>query len=264
MRYFDAHCHIQFDPYDADRGAVLGRMREAGVGGVVVGVDYPSSEAALALVRGEETLQASVGLHPNHDGEIFDMDKYRALARDSSVVALGECGLDYYRPEDATEAKPRQRVLFEQHIELAVELDKPLIIHARPSKGTMDAYHDLIAILASKKREYGERLRGDIHFFVGGIDEARSLIELGFTLSYTAVLTFARDYDETVRYAPLTSILTETDSPYVAPASRRGTRNDPLAVVDVVQAIAGIRGEEEEEVRVQVLQNAGRVFGFAG
>ncbi|MBU2329856.1 TatD family hydrolase, partial [Patescibacteria group bacterium] len=105
---------------------------------------------------------------------------------------------------------------------------------------------------------------GDIHFFVGGIEEAKAFVELGFTMSFTAVLTFARDYDEVVRYLPLESILSETDAPYVAPASRRGTRNDPFAVRDVVEAIAEIRGEDTEKVRSTILANAERVFGLSG
>ena len=136
------------------------------------------------------------------------------------------------------------------------------MIHSRPSKGTQDAYRDLIDILTSAKREHGEKLRGNIHFFVGGIEEARDFLELDFTMSYTAVLTFARDYDDVVRYIPSTHILTETDAPYIAPLSRRGQRNDPLATIDVVEALASIRGEEIETTRDQVLQNAKRVFGF--
>ena len=261
MKYFDAHCHVQFDAYDEDRDEVLMRMTEAEVGGLVVGVDLPSSKSAVALVQDRSDLWASIGLHPNHaPEEPFDVDAFRILAKDPKVVAIGECGLDNYRPTDPEGAKAHQRSVFEQHVELALETDKPLMIHSRPTKGTMDAYQDLISILQSYSRVHGDKLRGDIHFFVGGVDEAKVLLELGFTLSFTAVLTFARDYDDVVRYAPLTSILSETDAPYIAPASRRGTRNDPLAARDVIAAIAGIRGEDEESVRATVLANAMRLF----
>ncbi|HWH07202.1 MAG TPA: TatD family hydrolase, partial [Candidatus Paceibacterota bacterium] len=191
---------------------------------------------------------------------VFAMSVYQELAAHPKVVAIGECGLDYYRPEDPEQEKARQKELFEKHIALAVEADKPLIIHARPSKGTMDAYRDLIDILKEHKQVHGDRLRGDIHFFVGGVEEAKELVALGFTLSFTAVLTFTHDYDEVVRSVPLASILSETDAPYVAPEGRRGTRNDPLAAIDVVRAIARILGEEEEMVRTALLQNAARVF----
>ena len=210
-----------------------------------------------------EHLFASVGLHPNAVlTESFEYQAYRELARDPKVLAIGECGLDNFRPEDVEVSKPKQREVFLEHVRLAVETGKPLMIHSRPSKGTQDAYRDLIDILTSAKREYGEKLRGNIHFFVGGIEEAREFLALDFTMSYTAVLTFARDYDEVVKYIPLTHLLTETDSPYIAPAPRRGQRNDPLAVIDVVEIVASIRNENTETVKFQLLENAKRLFRF--
>lgn len=262
MRYFDAHCHIQFPQYDEDRAEVLAGMDEASVGGIVVGVDLPSSKKAIELARDSATLFASVGLHPNSAPEFagIGIEPFAALAFDPKVVAIGECGLDNYRPGDVEAAKPLQREVFGAHVRLAATVRKPLMIHARPAKGTQDAYQDLIEILADAKREYGDALAGNIHFFVGGVEEARKLIELDFTLSYTAVLTFARDYDEVVRFAPRSHLISETDSPYVAPAPHRGKRNDPRAIPAVVAAIAGIRNEDPETVRVDILQNVERVF----
>jgi len=261
MKYFDAHCHIQFPPYDEDREQVIAAMREQGIGGNVVGVDLASSRAAIALAERHDGLYASIGLHPNDaPEEPFDAAAFAELAAHPKVIAIGECGLDNFWPSDPEGEKARQRAVFEQHVELAIAAGKPLMIHARPSKGTMDAYRDLIGILASYKKEHGEKLWGDIHFFVGGVDEARELIELDFTLSYTAVLTFARDYDEVVRFAPRTHLISETDSPYVAPPPNRGKRNDPRAIPAVVEAIAGIRGEDPEVVRGDILRNVQRVF----
>lgn len=261
MKYFDAHCHIQFDPYDADRDAVIRNMQEQEVGGLVVGVDLDSSVKALALSEKLPNFYAAAGLHPNYVlDERFDEASFRALLRHPKIVAVGECGLDNFRPEDVAVAQVAQREVFEKHIELAIDADKPLMIHSRPTKGTQDAYRDMIDILRSYEKEHGEKLRGDIHFFVGGIDEARDFIDLGFALSYTAVLTFARDYDEVVRYAPLTSLITETDAPYIAPARIRGKRNEPTSVIDVVEAIADIRSEDSQFVRETVLQNARTLF----
>ncbi len=196
--------------------------------------------------------------------EVFDEVAYRALAAHPKVVAIGECGLDYFRIIDVNDAiKNKQKEILRAHIALAVSVDKPLIIHSRPKKGTQDAYHDLIEILKEAKIAHGFAVRGDIHFFVGGVAEAQELIALGFTLSFTAVITFARDYDEVIKSVPLTSILSETDSPYVAPASRRGSRNDPLAVIDVVTKIAEIRSEPIETVRATLLSNAHRLFKLA-
>lgn len=264
MKYFDAHCHVQFPQYEEDRNALLASMREQEVGGLVVGVDFASSEKAVQLVKGSDTLFAAAGLHPNYtQDQEFEEAAFRELAQRSEVVAIGECGLDYYRPEDVAGAVALQKEVFQKHIDLAVELRKPLMIHARPSKGSQDAYHDALDMLRSAKREHGDALTGNMHFFVGGIEEARGFIDIDFTLSYTAVLTFTHDYDEVVRYAPLTHLLTETDAPYAAPAPNRGKRNDPLAVQKVVEAMAGIRGEGEEEVRLHILKNAERVFGIS-
>lgn len=262
-KYVDAHCHIQFDQYASDQEELIGRMREEGVVGIVVGCDFGSSEKAVALAEKHEHLYASVGLHPNHESnERYEVEKYRALAQNPKTVAIGECGLDYFRPEEVNdEVKKAQKELLKKHITLAAELDKPLIIHARPSKGTRDAYHDLIEILEKAKTEY-PTLRGDVHFFVGGAEEAKALINLDFTVSFTAVVTFARDYDAVIKSVPLASMLSETDAPYVAPISRRGSRNDPLAVQDVVLKIAEIRGEDLEIVRTALLENARRLFAL--
>lgn len=261
LKYADVHCHIQFDQYREDDAVLVARMREEGVAGIVVGVDWHSSEKAVALSEAYEHLFAAVGLHPNRvQEEDFDTSVYEGLAAHQKVVAIGECGLDYFRPSDATDAvKDAQKKVLLAHIEIAAKLDKPLIIHARPTKGTQDAYQDLIEVLTTAKAEH-PHLRGDIHFFVGGVTEAAALTALGFTLSFTAVITFARDYDDVIKSVPLASILSETDAPYVAPVSRRGERNDPLAVIDVVRQIAQIRGEDEERVRATLLQNAVRMF----
>jgi TatD DNase family protein len=261
MRYFDAHAHIQFPEFVEDREELCRDLEARGIGALVVGVHQESSEQAIALADPTHHRYAAVGLHPNYLlEETFAMETYRALAADPKVVAIGECGLDQYRSDDPVSARERQIPVLREHIALAARVDKPLMIHARPSKGTQDAYHSLIGVLREAKQEFGDTVRGNIHFFVAGVEEAQALIELDFTVSYTAVLCFARDYDEVVRYLPLTSILTETDSPYAAPPPNRGTRNDPRSVERVVEALAGIRGEDEEVVRAQVLENARRQF----
>lgn len=267
-KYVDAHCHIQFDQFNPDRDDLVVRMQERGVVGIVVGCDAESSALAVSLSEKHDHLCAAAGHHPNHT-EVYDEQKIRELLAHPKVVAVGECGLDYFRPVEVNEeVKARQKELFKKHLALAAEFDKPLIIHARPSsakategKPSYDAYHDLIDILTEAKRVH-PNLRGDIHFFVGGIPEATALIALGFTLSFTAVITFARDYDGVIKSIPLESILSETDSPYVAPSSRRGERNDPLAVEEVVAKIAEIRGEDVESVRNALVANSQRLFAL--
>lgn len=268
IKYVDAHCHLQFDDYSHDANILIARMYEEGVAGIVVGVDYESSEKAIELAEKHEHLFASVGVHPNRVGnkESLSVDDRRIiglLAKHPKVVAIGECGLDYFRPIGLNdEIKNAQRGALRAHIKLATELNKPLIIHARPSKGTMDAYADLIEILKEEKTTHGSAVRGDIHFFVGGTQEAEQLIALGFTVSFTAVITFTHDYDAVIKSLPLGSVLSETDAPYVAPVTRRGERNDPLAVIDIVNQIAVIRSEDPETVRQALLENTKRLFAL--
>jgi TatD DNase family protein len=263
LRYIDAHCHLQFEQYDADREAIIEKMREEGVGAVVVGTSLESSCAAVALAEQHEHLFASIGIHPNelNVGRATSyMRELRELAQSAKVVGVGECGLDYFRPEALTEeTKMAQKELFTQQVALAAERDLPLVIHARPSKGAMDAYHDIAAILKEAKAVH-PNLRGDMHFFAGGVAEAEAFVALDFTLSFTAVITFARDYDAVIRAVLLTSLLAETDAPYVAPASRRGEQNDPFAVLEVVAELARIRGDDPETVRQTLLANTRRLF----
>jgi TatD DNase family protein len=261
MKYFDAHCHVQFDAFYDDQDAIIEKMKEEEIGGLVVGIDLESSKKAVALAESHDNLFAAIGLHPNYEKkEWFDSTPYRELAQNPKVVAIGECGLDYYRPEQMNEeTKKGQRAILDDQIQLVAELDKPLVIHSRPTPGTMDAYEDLISIL-QKAKMANSNLRGDVHFFVGGIDEMKALTALGFTISFTAVITFARDYDLVIKETPIESILSETDAPYVSPASRRRERNDPMSVKDVVHTIAEVRGEDAEMVRTTLLENSKRLF----
>ena len=263
VKYIDAHCHLQFAQYDGDRDAVAEQMREEGIMGIAIGCDLDSSKKAVELAQKYEHIYASIGLHPNHDDdEQFNIAQYRALAASARVVAIGECGLDYFRPTEVTdEVKRKQKAIFNEQIKLAAELDLPLVIHSRPTKGTQDAYADVLAQLTEAKKIY-PNLRGDMHFFVGGVEEAQAFIALGFTLSFTAVITFARDYDAVIKTVPLESILSETDAPYVAPLARRGQRNDSLSIKDVVAKIALVRGEDEETVRLALMANSRKLFSL--
>lgn len=262
VKYIDAHCHLQFDDYDTDRDDVIATMREQKLSAVVIGCDLKSSQEAAALAETHDELFSTIGVHPNHTDEPYNDEAMRKLAAHPKVVGIGECGLDYFRPTVVDDAeKARQKALFQKQINLAIEFNKPLVIHARPSKGTQDAYHDVYAIVAAAKAAHPE-LRGDMHFFVGGVEEAKMFVDLGFTLSVTAVITFARDYDEMIRSVPLTSLLAETDAPYVAPISRRGKRNDPLAAIEVAEKMAEIRGENKEIVRQALLENTRQVFNL--
>lgn len=262
--FVDIHSHISFSAYDDDREVVLKRMRDAGVSAVTVGVDLKSSEQAVELAEKEKCVFATVGLHPNNSvEESFDAGSYEDLVDKKYVVAIGECGLDYYR-NDAGDllVKRRQQDAFAAQIDFALAYDKPLMLHCRPSKKSMNAYEEVLSMLRPYAKSHGEKLRGDVHFFVGTERIAKGFLDLGFTLSFTGVVTFTRDYDEVIRYVPEDMLLSETDAPYVSPEPYRGKRNEPSHVVYVVEQLAHIRGVSLESLAPQLLQNAKRVFGF--
>ncbi|OHA20532.1 MAG: hypothetical protein A2849_00660 [Candidatus Taylorbacteria bacterium RIFCSPHIGHO2_01_FULL_51_15] len=281
FRYIDIHSHVNFTAFDADREEVLKRALDAGVAVINVGTQQLTSRRAIELAEQyEKGVYAIVGLHPVHTSksfhdekelgeggkeftsrsEAFEVTHYRDLAEHPKVVGIGECGLDYYRIESEA-LRIKQEEAFRAQIELAISVQKPLMLHLRNGSGR-SAYKDAFSILNSYFSIHNSSLKGNLHFFAGSIEEATPFLDLGYTFSFTGVITFAKEYQEVIRYLPLTSILSETDAPYVAPAPYRGTRNEPLHVREVVKAIANIRGEEEETVRVQLLQNAEQLFNI--
>ncbi len=239
-----------------------------------VGTQRDTSEGAIKTAEAFETgVYAAVGLHPihteksHHDGkelgegeaaqafisrgEEFDYEVYKKLALHPKVVAIGECGLDYYRLSEET--KRKQFEVFEQHIVLAHEVKKPLMIHCR------NAFPDLIQLLTTNYQLLNT-IPGVIHFFTGTVENTKDLLELGFSFTFGGVTTFTRDYDAVLEYLPLDRILSETDAPYVAPVPYRGKTNEPAYVVEVVQKLAEIKGVSEEVMADQIIKNAERVF----
>ncbi len=259
FKYIDIHSHLNLSPLGDDIEAVVSRMRDKGVATITVGTDYEYSKKAIEIAEkySDVVLGATVGLHPNDNiDEIFEKEKYLELARNQKVVAIGECGLDYFRTNDE-ETKKRQKEIFRKHIEIAIGVGKPLMIHSRPSKGNMDAYNDALEILS----EY-ERLKGNFHFYVGDLETTKRILEKGFTMSFDGPVTFAREYDEVIRYIPLDRLHAETDAPFAAPVPYRGKTCEPWMVIEVVKKIAEVKGLGEEEVIEALIQNTKRDFGL--
>lgn len=283
MKYIDIHTHVNFAVFDEDREEVVRRAQDAGVLMMNVGTQKDTCLKALDIAEKYDNCYACIGLHPVHTsksfhdekeigeggkeftsrGEEFDYEYYLELAKHPKVLAIGETGLDYYHKdseeetlEQRDENAERQKKTFREHIRLAKEVGKPLMIHARPSKGTMDAYDDVIEILKDCN------VRANFHFFVGDIATAQKILDLGCTMSFDGPITFARDYDDLIRFLPLESIMVETDAPYAAPIPHRGKRNEPFYVVEIAKAIASIRGEDENIVREKLLENSKKMFGF--
>lgn len=263
FQYFDAHSHLNLGPLKKDADEIIAVLEKENVGTITIGTDIKTSKEAVSLSEKSDNLFAGVGLHPTETDEEFNIGEYKKLAQHSKVVCIGECGLDYFRLKDGSnKEKKRQREIFRRQIELALEIDLPLMLHCRPKQGTMDAYEDVLKILKSYFINHKSKLRGNSHFFVGDVGIAKKFLDLGFTLSFDGPITFARDYDDVIRYIPLDMILSETDAPFAAPEPYRGKTNMPQYVKEVVKKIAEIRGEDYETVRLVLVENALRVFNI--
>ncbi len=256
MNLIDIHAHLNFPAYEADRAEVIKRTVEAGCGVINIGTDVKTSQEVLALAQTTPEFWAAVGVHPEiaETGEEIDWEALALLAAEPQVVAIGECGLDYFqRGGGSLESgiKERQRELFERQITLAAELGKPLMLHIRES------YDDVLAIL-----KLYPGVRAHAHFFAAPWETAKKFLDQGLTLSITGVITFTDQYDEVVKQTPLNSLLAETDAPYVAPVLYRGKRNEPLYVAEVVKRIATLKNVSPETVADAMVANARRVFAL--
>ena len=261
IKYIDVHSHLGFGDYQSDFSDVLKRMDRNGVATITVGTDLKSSIEAVKIASENENVWACIGLHPD-ESSIFEESDFEQLVKNPKVLAIGECGLDYFlsnKSEVISEKeKERQQKEFIKQIEFSIKYNKPLMLHAR------DAYEDAYNILKKYEGLSAQvgKARGNMHFFSGDLEWAKKFIEIGFTISFTGVITFARQYDEIIKNISLDKIHAETDSPYVAPIPYRGKRNEPTYVIEVVKKIAEIRGEDLEKVRIQLLKNAKGVFGL--
>jgi TatD DNase family protein len=277
-KYIDIHSHVNFKAFDEDRDAVIKRALENDTWVINVGTQIDTSKKAIEIAhKYEQGLYAIIGLHPIHTGasfhdekelgeggkeftsrgEVFDKEKYIELCKDEKVVGIGECGLDYFRLEE--ESIDKQKKAFIEQIEVANEVGKPLMLHIRnnPEHKERNAYADALEILKQHSK-----VKGDVHFFAGSAGDAKAFVDFGFTLSFTGVVTFAKNYEELIKNTPLDMIMSETDAPYVAPVPYRGKRNEPIYVSEVVKKIAEIKGLSESEVAEAIIKNAKRVFGI--
>ncbi len=260
MIYIDIHGHVNFPDFDADREDAIKRAKDAGVAMITVGTDMKSSVSAVELASIHENMWATVGVHPTDSKEAVDWDQLERLAGHPKVVAIGECGLDYFHSKE--EDIPRQKDIFEKHIALANKLNKPLMLHVRNGKIggkgiTGNAYQDALAMI-----QKSAKVRSNFHFFAGTMQDMKDIIANNGTVSFTGVLTFTSDYDELVKSVPPTHIMSETDCPFVPPVPYRGKRNEPVYVIETVKAIARIRGESETAVAGQLMENARNFFGL--
>ncbi len=252
MRLFDTHAHYDADAFDQDRMELLASMPEQGVELILnPGCDLATSRTAVELANRFPYVYAAVGVHPE-ECEGFDqstVDELRKLAADERVKAIGEIGLDYYWEENPP--REDQKKAFEAQLDLAEELSLPVIIHDR------EAHGDCLEIVRKHPN-----VKGVYHCYSGSLEDAKTLVKLGWMLSFTGVITFknARKSLEVLEWLPMDRIMVETDSPYLTPVPFRGKRNDSTYVHLVAEKIAEVKGMDPEEVARIALENGKRFF----
>lgn len=272
-KFFDTHTHVNFNAFKNDWQEVIDRALKNNIWLVNVGSQSTTSKRAVEIAQNyKEGVYAAVGLHPSHlfeqevdnfedgekihyktKGEEFNENYYLELAKNEKVVAIGECGLDYYKVDSG---KEKQKEVFIKHIELAKKINKPLIIHCR------DSHDDLIKILIANYQLLIAPNPGIMHFFAGTLEQALKYIDLGFYISFSGVITFTNTYDDIIKNLSLDKILIETDAPYVAPTSYRGKRNEPSYVIEVAKKIAEIKNITIEETAEQTTRNTKNIFNI--
>jgi TatD DNase family protein len=236
----DSHAHIQLDRFDADREAVLERAQEAGVHAImVIGFDLETSRGAIALAEKYNQVYATIGMHPHDAKDLHDetIHIFHELAAHPKVVALGEMGLDYYRD---LSPRPIQKGAFERQLDLAEELNLPIVIHNR------EAYHDILPILGARRG----KIRGVMHCFSGDVEIMHQSLALGFHIGIGGPVTYRKSdaLQEVAQKTPADALLVETDCPWLAPQFRRGKRNEPAYVRATAEKIAELRGISLEEI----------------
>ncbi|MEX1014464.1 MAG: TatD family hydrolase [Candidatus Paceibacterota bacterium] len=270
MTYFDSHTHLNLPEFDKDREEIIKKTSKEGLTLINVGTRFETSLLALKLAKENKNMLATVGLHPTYasgsfDGEKedFQIEKYLELTKEKEIVAIGECGLDYYHVSEK-EAKEKQKQIFKEHIDLAIKTGLPLMIHCRPSKNkedergySQDAYEDILEIIEPHKKNIPGII---IHFFVGNEETTKKFIDIGCYFTFGGVITFTKVYDGVIKSIPLEKILLETDAPYVAPIPYRGKRNEPIFVKEIYRKMAEIRGISLDDLIIQLEENNKKIF----
>lgn len=259
MKAIDTHTHLDFPQFDADRTTLIAELAEEEVGVINIATDFDSNQEVVDLARDNDLVWATVGIHPTEvdsdtlAGLAEQLERLKILAEtNSKVVAVGEVGLDYYREESKKQAETQKAVL-RQFLTLASEINLPVVFHCR------EAYGDLLTMLADYPGT-----RGVMHCFTGSAKEAKSFLDLGLFISFTATVTYpANDTQrETIADVPLEKMFLETDCPFLVPPERRGQRNDPRTIFEVARIIAQVKKIDETEVLRQTTLNAIEFFGL--
>ncbi|MBI5414996.1 TatD family hydrolase [Candidatus Peregrinibacteria bacterium] len=254
MHLIDTHCHLNFDKFDIDLDDVVKRAKAAGVTKMIsIGCRVEDARKTIPILEKYEGVYGSLGIHPSDTKETFedDFQTIRELASHPKVVAIGETGIDLYRPENPP--LQRQVSAFEIHFEFAKKMHRPVIVHSR------SAVNETLEVL-QKHKGYPFV----VHCFSEGMEVARKILDLNGMISFTGVVTFGKNdfLLEVVRTIPLDRIMVETDAPFLAPPPNRGKRCEPAFVRDTAEFIAKIRGISLEEFSEATTKNAEKFFGI--
>ncbi|MFC1644740.1 TatD family hydrolase [Patescibacteria group bacterium] len=261
---FDSHAHVNMKAFREDADKVIEKSLEHNTQMINVGSDLKNSKRAIEYAeKYEDGVWAAVGFHPANinqvlrkgkSGEIVDFDEFRELAKNEKVVAIGEVGIDYHHFEEGDDIemmKKKQKEVFEKFIDLANEIEKPLIIHG------WDSYPDILEILEKKP----VLKKGVIHSFIGSYKTARLFRELGFKLGFNGIATYSESYDKVLKDTPMEDILIETDCPYLTPRPLlRDDRNEPMNVSHVAEKVAAVKDVSIEDVEEITTENALKIF----
>ena len=289
--FTDTHCHLDFNKFDEDREAVIQRALEAGISRMLIpGLDWDSSLAAVQLAASRPEIFAAVGYHPTdvEKWEDDSVDKLRGLIMESGsslpdlprqavglhkIVAVGEIGLDYYWVKEA-EKQAYQREILKKQLQLAAEVNKPVVIHMREeeddwfgqaSLDLLDILTEWVSSLRAQNHPLAER-PGVLHSFNGNLETAQKALALNFYIGVTGPVTYknAEQKRQIIRQLPLARLLIETDSPFLTPVPMRGKRNEPAFVLHIADKIAEIHMTTREQIGKITTGNAARLFGWGG
>jgi len=257
MNYIDTHCHLNFSQFHNDLEKVIDESFASGVTKLInIGTDLQASRESVNLASRYKNIFAAVGIHP-HEAKTIDVNvlkQLESLAKDSKVVAIGEIGLDYYRNLSTKEC---QKQAFIKQLQIAIKLEKPVIIHCR------DAYKDVLDILDKVYLPYLKgRLPGEIHSFSSGPKYLKEFLKKGFYVGFNGMITYPNNEQliEAVKTVPMNRLLIETDAPFLAPQNYRGQRNEPKLVIEVAKMVSEVKHLAVDEVAKLTTSNAIELF----
>jgi len=244
-KFIDTHAHLNLHSFEKDRFPIIESCLLNNISLINIGTNFLDSKLAIEIAeKYSDKVYATVGIHPSEIEEGFDFEKLKELAKNKKVVAIGEIGLDYFYPIPLQ--KSLQKHFFIKQIEIAEELNLPIVIHSR------DAFDDLYEILKTKN------LRGVIHCFSGDVKELERFLELGYYIGFNGII-FKADLDEVIKKAPNDKILLETDCPFLTPPEFYEKRNNPLSLKIIKEKICKIKGED---ITDQIYNNSLKLFNI--